>query len=549
MKKKDIKYIVVTGGVLSGLGKGIVNASIGNLLVNQGYKVTAVKIDPYINLDAGTMRPTEHGEVWVTDDGGETDQDLGNYERFLNTNIPKGNNITTGQVYLEVINKERNLEYHGKCVEVIPHIPQEVERRIIKAGKEAEADFVMVEIGGTIGDYQNILFLETVREMKRRRNNVVFVHVAYLPIPNHIGEMKTKPAQHSVRQLNANGIQPDFIIGRSKLPLDDVRKEKIALFCNVKKDAVLSAPNIDNIYRIPVNFEKQQFVHNILKKFGMKYKKTKKSRAWQDYINKISRIKKELKIGIVGKYFDIGNFSLEDSYVSIIEAVKHAAWRNNRKPVIEWINSKKYECDPALIKELENYDGIIIPGGFGSSGIDGKLLAIKYIRENNIPFLGLCLGMQLAVVEFARNVCGLKNAHTTEVSPDTDNPVIDILPEQKDNLRKKNYGATMRLGSYPAKLKKESLVCRLYGNKTIISERHRHRYEVNPEYALLLEQCGLKFSGVSPDRKLMEFLELPDHNFFVATQAHPEFKSRLMKPAPLFDGFVKAAAKGRGKSQ
>ena len=538
------KFIVVTGGVLSGLGKGVVTASVGAILKAQGHKVTAVKIDPYINIDAGTMRPTEHGEVFVTEDGGETDQDLGNYERYMDENIYKNNSITTGQVYRTVIEKERNLEYEGKCVEVIPHIPLEIRRRLFEAAEKTKSDFVLVEVGGTAGDYQNVLFLEALREMKAEFGNMVFIHVAYLPIPGNLGEMKTKPAQHSVRFLNASGIQPDVIIARAQTLIDDVRREKLSVFCNVNPKSVIGAPDVKNIYEIPLIFEKQGLGEMILTKFGIKYKKGK-LKSWEKLIDK-SKSSKKLIIGVVGKYFDIGDFTLEDSYISVIEAIKHACWNNEHGYEIAWINSKKYESDKEKLEELNELDGIIVPGGFGSSGVEGKMLAIQYARENNIPFLGICYGMQLAIVEYARNVCNLTDANTSEVNNESNNPVIDILPEQVEKLQNKDFGGSMRLGSYDADLLKGSIVGKLY-NQNKISERHRHRYEVNPKYIDLLEKNGLIFSGRSPNRMLMEFIELKYHPYFVATQAHPEFKSRPMSPAPVFDGLIKAAIKRNKK--
>jgi CTP synthase len=539
--KGKCKYIVVTGGVLSGLGKGVVTASIGNLLQSQGYNVSIVKIDPYINIDAGTMRPTEHGEVFVTHDGGETDQDLGTYERFIGKDLSKDNNITTGQVYRTVIQKERNLEFDGKCVEVIPHIPYEVERRVKSVGKKTKADFVLIEVGGTVGDYQNILFLEAFRNMHLRGEGIIFIHVVFLPIPSNIGEMKTKPAQHSVRMLNEAGIQPDFIIARSKKALDKVRKEKLYLFCNVKPERIISDPDCESVYEIPLIMDKQGLTENVLGMFGLDYNKSA-MKEWEDFSSRINKASRKVRIGIVGKYFDIGDFTLEDSYISVIEAVKHSCWHNNAKPVIQWIDSKAYENDKSRLGELKGYDGIIVPGGFGSSGVEGKISAIKYCRENNIPFLGLCYGMQLAVIEFARSVCNLKDANSSEINPKTSHAVIDILPEQKKNIKEKKYGATMRLGDYPAKLKKGSHVFNMYKHE-VVKERHRHRYEVNPHYIERLEKGGLVFSGSSPDRRLMEFLELPEHKFFVATQAHPEFTSRALRPNPLYMGFIRACLK------
>lgn len=537
-----VNYIIVTGGVISGLGKGITTASIGKILENHGYKVTAIKIDPYINFDAGTLRPTEHGEVWVTEDGGEIDQDLGHYERFLDINIPKCNNITTGQVYSAVIEKERNGKYLGKTVQPIPHVTDEIKRRIRAPGEQTKFDFVLVEIGGTVGDYENVLFLEAVRQMKHEGEKVIYVHVTYVPVLKSLGEAKTKPTQHSVKLLREIGIQPDFIITRSEKPLDDVRKEKIALFCNVSGDDVISDSNIDNVYGVPLLFEEQGLCKKILKKLGLR-KEEIDFNTWKNYIAKIRKLDKKVKIGIVGKYFDIGAFKLSDSYISVIEAVKHAAWNNNVRPEIEWIDSKIFEKQPRKIVNLKKVDAIIVPGGFGLSGVEGKITTIKYARENKIPYLGLCLGMQLAVVEYARNVCGLKGANTTEVEKTTPHPVIDFIPDQVKIVTESRYGATMRLGAYPAVLTEGSLIRELYDDQTRVYERHRHRYEVNPQYIEILEKKGLVFSGRSPDGILMEFMELPGHPFFTATQAHPEFKSRPMKPAPLFDGLIKAAKK------
>jgi CTP synthase len=537
---KKPKYIIVTGGVLSGLGKGIVTSSIGKLLQMQGYCVTAIKIDPYINIDAGTIRPTEHGEVFVTEDGGEIDQDLGNYERFLNINLHKDHNITTGQVYLEVITKERAGKYLGQDVEVMPHIPEEIKRRIRATAKRMGVDFTLVEIGGTVGDYQNILFMEAARQMKLDGDEVVFVHVVYLPIPKNIGEMKTKPAQHSIIKANSLGIHPDFIIGRAEKPLDEPRKKTISFTCSIKPDRIFSAPDLESIYEEPLVFAEQELDKEILKKFNLPYKHNGELKEWKKFIEKIKSPKKEVKVGIVGKYFDTGDFSLEDSYISVIEAVKHACINNNVKAKIQWINSKDFEKDPKSVSKLKEVDALIVPGGFGNSGVEGKILAIKYARENNLPYLGLCYGMQLAVCEFARNVCGMTGAISTEINKDTKYPIIDILPEQIDKLKLNDYGATMRLGEYPAVLKEGTKTFDLYGQKEV-SERHRHRYEVNPEYIPKLEEKGLVFSGKSPDRKLMEFIELPDHKFFVGTQGHPEFKSRPLKGHPLFVGLIKAA--------
>ena len=541
MSQEKTKYIFIVGGVMSGVGKGITTASVGKVLQSKGFSVTAMKIDPYINVDAGTMNPTEHGEVFVTNDGIETDQDIGNYERFLDVNILSDNYMTTGRVYESVIHRERNLEYGGKCVEVVPHIPLEVIRRIKKVAKTTKADFVLIEIGGTIGEYQNVLFLEAARMLKSKQpKDVIVFMVSYLPIPNKIGEMKTKPTQYAARTLNSAGIQADFIVCRSEVALDETRKEKISMFCNIEKDCVISAPDIDSIYDVPVNFDKENLAQKILAKFGMRVKQ-KDLKDWRKLANKIKNLDKTIKIGIVGKYFNTGDFVLADSYISVIEAIKHAAWANKRKPIIEWINSEEYEKNPEKLKELKKLDGVIVPGGFGSRGIEGKIKAIEYLRKNKIPFLGLCYGMQIACIEYARNVCNLKNANTSEINKDTEHPVIDIMPEQKKNLKERNFGATMRLGAYRAKLKNGTIAKSAYKSNEI-SERHRHRWEVNPDYVEILQEKGLIFSGTSPDGRLMEIIELPKnkHPFFVATQFHPEFKSRPLKPHPLFREFVRA---------
>ncbi len=536
-----VNYIIVTGGVVSGLGKGITTASLGKILQLHGYNVTAMKIDPYINCDAGTLRPTEHGEVWVTEDGGEIDQDLGHYERFLDINIPKSHNITTGQVYGAVIDKERQGKYLGKTVQPIPHVTDEIKRRIRAPAKKNSLDFVLVEIGGTVGDYENVLFLEAVRQMKLEGDNVLFIHVTYVPVLDTLGEAKTKPTQHSIKLLREIGIQADFIITRSEDPLDDVRKEKIALFCNVHEDDVISDSNIENVYGVTLLFEEQDLCKKILTKLGLTKDKND-LKHWKQFLAKIDKLTKPVTIGIVGKYFDIGSFKLSDSYISVIEAVCHAAWNNNRIPEIKWIDSKLFEKKPERLSTLNDLNGIIVPGGFGLSGIEGKIATINYAREHQIPYLGLCLGMQLAVVEYARNVCNMTSANSTEVDKNTKYPVIDFIPEQVKVIQESRYGATMRLGAYPAILKKDTLIHQLYG-KNKVFERHRHRYEVNPKYVEPLEKQGLVFSGRSPDGVLMEFMELPTHPYFVATQAHPEFKSRPMKPSPMFNGLIKAALK------
>jgi len=536
---------------MSGIGKGVATSSIGAILKSRNFNVTAIKIDQYINVDAGTLNPVEHGEVFVTEDGAECDQDVGNYERFLDRDIYSANYITTGRVYQAVINRERNLGYGGKTVEVVPHIPEEVIRRITQVAKESKADFVMIEIGGTVGEYQNILFLEAARMMRLRRpKDILFVLVSYLPIPKMIGEMKTKPTQYAVRTLNSAGIQPDIILARAEVPIDEPRKRKISVACSVSREDVISAPDVESIYEVPINFEEENLGNRILSKFKMRSRGRRDLSQWKSLVKTIKGANSAVKIGVVGKYFETGDFVLSDSYLSVIEAIKHAAWAHNRKPDITWLNSDHYEKFPRAVSELKNYDGIIVPGGFGARGVEGKILTAKFCRENNIPYLGLCYGMQIATIEFARNVCGIKDAHSTEVKQKAPHPVIDILPEQKTNLQRKDFGATMRLGTYPCKLKAGTAAFRAYKNSDfkkevkngdiVISERHRHRYELNNEYKKTLEDKGLVMSGVNPDRDLVEIIELPKHKFYLGTQFHPEFKSRPLRPHPLFSAFVKA---------
>lgn len=521
---------------MSGVGKGIATASIGKILQSKGHRVTAIKIDPYINVDAGTMNPIEHGEVFVTEDGIEADQDLGNYERFLNQDIYAGNYMTTGRVYEAVIHRERNLGYHGKCVEVVPHIPEEVIQRIRAAGRKV--DFVLIEIGGTVGEYQNILFLEAARMLHLRHpKDVIFVLVSYLPTPV-IGEMKTKPTQSATRILNGSGIQPDFIIARSERPLDDLRKKKISVFCNIEPENVISAPDIETIYEVPINFEKDDLGNKILKKLKLKPGR-KDLKDWKKLVETIKKTGDKIKIGIVGKYFSTGNFILSDSYISVIEAVKHAAWHHRKNVQLRWLNAEEYEKNPSKLQELKELNGVVVPGGYGERGVEGKIKTIQFCRQNKIPYLGLCYGMQMAVIEFARNVCGLKDAHTTEINPKTKHPVIDLMPEQKEELKKKNYGGSMRLGAYQCRLVNNTRARQAY-KKSLVPERHRHRYEFNNEFKDILEKKGLVISGVNPDRNLVEIIELKNHPFFMAAQFHPEFKSRPLRPHPLFREFIKA---------
>ncbi len=542
VRQKKAKFIFVVGGVMSGVGKGITTASIGRILQSRGYNVSAIKIDPYINVDAGTMNPIEHGEVFVTEDGDETDQDIGNYERFLNKNIYRENYMTTGRVYLSVIQRERNLEYGGKCVEVVPHIPMEIRDRIWRAVEKTKAEIMIVEIGGTVGEYQNLLFLEAARMMKLYApEDVIFVMVSYLPIPAKVGEMKTKPTQYAIRTLNSAGIQPDFIIARSRVGVDEPRRKKIAINCNIDPENVISAPDIDSIYEVPLNFEKDNLGVRILAKFGLKEKK-KDLVQWRKMVRKIKAAKKEVNIGIVGKYFATGDFCLADSYISVIEAIKHAAMVNNCRPNLHWINTA--EIEKRGTRSLRAYDGIIVPQGWGSRGSEGKIKTIKFCRENKVPYFGLCYGMQMAVIEFARNVCGFRDANSEEINPKTPYPVIHIMPEQKELIAKKQYGGTIRLGGWPCKIVPGTHLAKAYAKKfgpkkKIISERHRHRYEFNNAYREEMEARGLTIAGTSPDGRIVEAIEITDHPFFIGTQFHPEYISRPLDPHPLFIEFVR----------
>ncbi|GIW66829.1 MAG: CTP synthetase [Candidatus Parcubacteria bacterium] len=589
------KYIFICGGVISGVGKGIATASIARILEWYGYKTTCLKIDPYVNVDAGTMNPVEHGEVFVLKDGTECDQDMGHYERFLNKELTKENYMTTGSVYLSLIHKERSLYFNGKCVEVVPHVPLEVIEKINKAQKLTKADIVITEIGGTVGEYQNLLFLETARILKLKRpKDVILILVSYLPYQGEGMELKTKPTQYAIRSLNTAGLQPDFVLARASFPLDEKRKEKISFNCGILQENIISAPDERIVYKIPLNFENEKLGEKILKTLGLKIKRKNKAifGKWKKEIDKIENLTKEVKIGIVGKYFKTGDFVLADTYISVIEAIKHASWFLGYKPKIDWLNSEEYEKNSKTLKELKNYDGIIIPGGFGSRGVEGKILAIKYCRENKIPIFGLCYGLQLMVVEFIRNVCGLEYAHTTEVNPKTKYPVIDILEEQKKFLKEKLYGGTMRLGDWECQIKKGTIAWQAYckfvrilkwintDRNTVrtslrfshkpeqssvhgpepymvqdshqsalifVLERHRHRYEVNPKYHKILQKNGFVFSGITRTNSndfLVEIGELPQniHPFFLGTQFHPEFKSRFLNPHPLFVEFIKKAS-------
>tara|TARA_B100000508_G_scaffold88461_1_gene68857 strand:- start:654 stop:2342 length:1689 start_codon:yes stop_codon:yes gene_type:complete len=541
-KKSATKYIFVVGGVMSGVGKGVASSSIAHLLQARGHKVTAMKIDPYINVDAGTMNPTEHGEVFVLKDGLETDQDMGNYERFLNDDMPSINYMTTGSVYQSVIQKERNLEYGGKNVEVVPDIPLEAIRRIKKAGKDAKADVVLVEIGGTVGEYQNVLFLEAVRMMKTEDpDSVAVVMVSYLPVPGSIGEMKTKPTQTAVRMLNSVGVFADMIVCRSPIGVDQKRKEKIAKFCNVRVENVISAPDVESIYDIPLDYEKDQMSAQLNAILGMRNKKPADLKAWKNFVRRSKNGNDTVKIAVVGKYFNSGDFILSDVYLSVLEAIKFSSYKLNLKPEISYLSAQDFE-DKKQLKKLKEYDGVLVPGGFGTTGIAGKLNVIEYVRKQVIPYFGICYGMQLAVLEYAKNVLRLKNASTEEIDPNAAHLVVGVMEDQREKIAKKDMGGTMRLGQYEAVLARGSHAAKAYKAQSVM-ERHRHRYEINPDYIERLEAKGMKFTGKSPDGRLMEIAELPkeDHPFFVGVQFHPELQARPLDPHPIFTAFVKAA--------
>ncbi|MBN2518713.1 MAG: CTP synthase (glutamine hydrolyzing) [Candidatus Altiarchaeota archaeon] len=524
------KFIVVTGGVLSGLGKGVTTASIGKILQSKGFSAIPIKIDGYVNTDAGTMNPFEHGEVFVTDDGGEIDLDIGHYERFMNISLGKENNMTTGLVYGTVIEKERRGDYLGKTVQVIPHVTDEIKRRIKEVAKKSRADFILIEVGGTVGDLENMVFIEALRELKLEKpKDFLFVHTTLVPTIIS-GEQKTKPTQHSVKELLSLGIQPDIIVCRGEKEIPKKLKIKIALFCSVPDDCVISNPNLKSLYEVPLKFEEQNLSMIIFRKLGLEPRE-EDLEDWKKLVARAKEPKREATIGVVGKYAH-----LVDSYLSIKEALQHAGIKNDCRVNMLWIEAEDLEKNGAEAY-LKDVDGVIVPGGFGSRGTEGKIAAIRYVRENNVPFLGICYGLHMAVVEFARNVCGMKGANTTEANPKTKYPVIDLLPEQK-KIRSK--GGTMRLGAYPCVLKNGSLAERAYDAKKI-SERHRHRWELNNRFAKDLEKYGLMLSGINPETRLVEIIEYPKNRYFIACQFHPEFKSRLDTPAPLFDGLIKAS--------
>ena len=530
----NTKYIFVTGGVVSGLGKGITAASLGRLLKNRGYKVTIQKFDPYINIDPGTMNPCEHGEVFVTDDGAETDLDLGHYERFIDENLTRNSSITTGRIYSEVIEKERKGDYLGKTVQVIPHITNAIKEKVYKFN-DTDIDVVITEIGGTVGDIESLPFLEAIRQVGIEQNDedVIFIHVTLLPYITGSNELKSKPTQHSVKELQSLGIKPDVLVCRSDLPISDGMKGKMALFCNVKKRNIIQNETVEDLYEVPLMLERQGLAEVVCDKLRLHNKKPN-NENWEKMINKIKNIKDEfVTVAIVGKYVQ-----LEDSYLSVIESLKHGGFANDIKVKIDLIDSESI-TNKNVNKILSKYDGIIVPGGFGTRGTEGKLETIKYARENDVPFLGICLVMQMAVIEFARNVANLEDANSEELDKNCKNPVIHIMEDQKDIHKK---GGTMRLGAYPCVLKEGSLAEKIYGKKEI-SERHRHRYEFNNYYKKTLENKGLICSGISPDGSLVEIVENPSCKFFIAGQFHPELKSRPDRPAPLFVKFVEAMKK------
>lgn len=527
------KYIFVTGGVLSSLGKGIASASIGTILKSRGLKVSMLKFDPYINVDPGTMSPYQHGEVFVTKDGAETDLDLGHYERFVGIDLSAHNNVTTGQIYSAVIEKERKGEYLGKTIQVVPHITEEIQKRIRKVAEKDGAEVVITEIGGTVGDIESLPFLEAIRQFRlgEGRENTLFIHLTLLPYVFSSAELKTKPTQHSVGRLREIGIQPDLLLCRTQVPLTDEARGKISLFCNVEKEDVIQAIDVENVYEVPLRFDKEGLTRNIIKKLSLSVSKGDLS-VWKRWVKGVNSFKREIRIAVVGKYV-----KMKDTYKSINEAFIHAGAANKVRVKPLWLEAEEVEKNPD--EYLGSVQGILVPGGFGQRGLEGKIEAIQFAREKEIPFLGICLGMHCATVEFARNVAKLKRANTTEFDPETPYPVIDFLPEQR---KVKSKGGTMRLGAYPCRLEKDSFSYRAY-RKPVVFERHRHRYEFNNEYRQLLAEKGLKAIGIFPEKDLVEIVEIPDHPWFVAVQFHPEFQSRPGSPHPLFRDFIKATMK------
>lgn len=527
------KYIFVTGGVTSSLGKGIISASLAKLLQSRGYRVTIQKLDPYINVDPGTLNPYEHGECFVTDDGAETDLDLGHYERFLNTPTSQANNVTTGKIYQTVINREREGAYLGKTVQVIPHITDEIKRRIKLLGETGEYDIVITEIGGTVGDIESLPYIESVRQLiwEIGSSNAVVIHLTLLPYLSTTGELKTKPTQHSVKTLLEYGIQPDILVCRTEKHMSHDLRRKIALFCNVNVNAVIESVDASTIYEVPILMMKEQLDKVVMNKLKLPSRHEPDMQAWKDFLGKLKNPVREIKVGLIGKYIE-----LKDAYKSIVESFIHAGVANECKVELVWIHSEKIDNENVK-QQLKGLNAILVAPGFGERGIEGKITAIKYARENNVPFLGICLGMQCAVVEFARNVLGLKGAHSTEMEPKTKHPVIDMMAEQK---KIKAKGGTMRLGEYPCNVTKGSKAYSAYG-KLKIAERHRHRFEFNNAYLKSFESSGMTASGINPDTGLVEIVEVKNHPWFVGVQFHPEYKSTVIKPHPLFVRFVKAA--------
>lgn len=535
----NTKYIFVTGGVVSSLGKGITAASLGRLLKSRGYRVTIQKFDPYINIDPGTMSPYQHGEVFVTDDGAETDLDLGHYERFIDINLSKNSNTTTGKIYQSVINKERRGDYLGGTVQVIPHITNEIKERVFRVGQQDNADFVITEIGGTVGDIESLPFLEAIRQVKKDvgKNDVLYIHVTLVPYISAAGELKTKPTQHSVKELRSIGISPDIIVCRSEKPISKEMREKMAMFCDVDPDAVIQNLTARSIYEVPMLMEEQGLDTIVLRKLEME-DKPKDMQGWHDMVARIlKKYDKKVTIAVVGKYV-----ALQDAYISITESLRHAAVANEAELDIHWVNAEEIEADDTdMTKVMAGVDGILVPGGFGNRGIEGKIKAIQYAREHKIPFFGICLGMQCAVIEFARHVCGMADANSSEFNPNSTHPVIDLMPEQLDV---ENLGGTMRLGLYPCKVYPDTLTSKAY-NAELIYERHRHRYEFNNAFREEIVGKGLVLGGTLPNGRLVEIVELPEseHPWFLGAQFHPEFKSRPTNPHPLFREFVGAAVK------
>src|SRR3989344_376501 len=539
-----MKYIFVSGGVISGLGKGIVTASLSLLLKNLGLKVAPIKIDMYLNFDAGTLRPQEHGETFVLADGMETDQDMGNYERFLGEDLPRLNYVTTGQIYAEVLRKERAFEYEGDTVEAIPHVTNEIINRLRNAGEKVKADVVVIELGGTVGEYQNGIFFEANRILKLKNPaDVIHIHVTYLPFIQAVGELKSKPAQTSVHILNSMGIQPDFIVARSERTVDKKRADKIALFCNVVPDDLILDPDSKSVLEVPQILDDQSLSEKVCHKLNLSPKaKNVVLPDWKKMVKKSFETKNEITIGMAVKYFKSGDYCLSDSYVSVIEAIKHASAQLEIKTNIKWIDTEGLEVSG---EQLEEIDGLIVPQGWGSRGVEGKIKAVQFARENNLPYLGLCFGMQMAVVEFARNVCQMKGANSIEANPKTKYPVISIMEDQKKYLEKHQYVGTIRLGQWPAVISRKTKLYELYEKESVL-ERHRHRYEFNNKYKKALEKCGLVVSATSPDGKLVEAIEIPNHPFFIGTQYHPELQSRPLTPHPIFLGFLEACLKYEG---